>query len=89
MKIPFAFISLVLLLITGSLFLLSFKTTGADEVYQEYCASCHGADLEGGNAQSLVDGVWQFGDGDGYVRRNIQFGIPPPGHALLRNLSHI
>ena len=71
MKIPFAFISLVLLLITGSLFLLSFKTTGADEVYQEYCASCHGADLEGGNAHSLVDGVWQFDRAEEILRSSL------------------
>jgi len=79
MKIRFAYISIVVLLVTGSLFLLSFNKTGADELYKEYCASCHGVDLEGGNAQSLVDGVWQFGDGQGYVKRNIQFGIPHLG----------
>jgi glucose/arabinose dehydrogenase len=36
-------------------------------------------DLRGGNAQSLLDGVWQFGDGSGYVSRNIKFGIPHLG----------
>lgn len=85
-------LSLVLLFF-ASVFLSSCKQASADvtnsgsqsadmnalEIYQLYCASCHGADLRGGNAQSLVDGVWQFGDGDGYVRRNIQFGIPHLG----------
>lgn len=85
-------LSLVLLFF-ASVFLSSCKQARADgnnpgsqsadntalEIYQNYCASCHGADLRGGNAQSLVDGVWQFGDGDGYVRRNIQFGIPHLG----------
>ncbi|MDX2431866.1 MAG: PQQ-dependent sugar dehydrogenase [Bacteroides sp.] len=85
-------LSLVLLFL-GSVFLLSCKQARADgnnpgshfadksatEIYQLYCASCHGADLRGGNAQSLVDGVWQFGDGKGYVRRNIQFGVPHLG----------
>lgn len=48
-------------------------------LYVQYCATCHGTDLRGGNAQSLLDGVWQFGDGYGYVRRNIEYGIPHLG----------
>lgn len=61
----------------------------ASELYLQYCASCHGADLKGGNASDLVDGIWAFGDGRGYVRRNIQFGIPhlgmPSYEASLNN----
>jgi aldose sugar dehydrogenase len=48
------------------------------EIYQERCASCHGRDLRGGNAQSMVDGVWQFG-GPGSNFRNIKFGISAVG----------
>ena len=51
----------------------------AMELYNQYCANCHGTDLRGGNAQSLLDGIWQFGDGYGYVHRNIEFGIPHLG----------
>jgi len=51
----------------------------AKEIYDQYCSNCHGKDLRGGNAQSLLDGVWQFGDGSGYVTRNIKFGIPHLG----------
>jgi len=51
----------------------------AKEIYDQYCSNCHGTDLRGGNAQSLLDGVWQFGDGQGYVSRNIKFGIPHLG----------
>lgn len=83
----------IFILFLGSLFLPSCKQAKADgqgqasipgdrsapELYQQYCASCHGADLGGGNAQSLVDGIWQFGDGGGYISRNIQFGIPHLG----------
>ena len=47
--------------------------------YQEYCANCHGPKFQGGNAQSLVDGVWQFGGERGYLFRNIKFGIPHLG----------
>jgi len=53
--------------------------TGAALTYNSSCASCHGIDMRGGNAQSLIDGVWQFGDGSGYVSRNIKFGIPHLG----------
>lgn len=44
-------------------------------IYQKHCASCHGKDLTGGNAQSMVDGVWQYGAGRGSITRNIKFGI--------------
>ncbi len=44
-------------------------------VYQQHCASCHGRDLTGGNAQSMIDGVWQYGAGRGSITRNIKFGI--------------
>lgn len=43
------------------------------------CAACHGKDLTGGNAQSMVDGVWQFGSGEGSLFRNIKFGISAVG----------
>jgi glucose/arabinose dehydrogenase len=48
-------------------------------LYMDRCASCHGAKLQGGNAQSLVDAVWQFGADRGYVFRNIKYGIPHLG----------
>ncbi|WP_347839499.1 PQQ-dependent sugar dehydrogenase [uncultured Draconibacterium sp.] len=45
------------------------------QLYGQHCASCHGANLSGGNAASLIDRVWQFGAEDNYVFRNIKFGI--------------
>ena len=48
-------------------------------LYLARCASCHGERLQGGNTQSLVDGVWQFGSDRGYVFRNIKYGIPHLG----------
>lgn len=53
--------------------------SGAALLYSSSCASCHGPEMQGGNAQSLIDGIWQFGDGKGYVSRNIKFGIPHLG----------
>lgn len=68
-----------LILISAVAISISFKPmeTKEDPVdnYQEFCANCHGQDFQGGNAQSLVDGVWQFGDGNSYIFRNIKFGI--------------
>ncbi len=51
----------------------------AEALYQKHCSHCHGADLRGGNAQSMVDGIWQFGEGHNYIVRNIKFGIPHLG----------
>jgi len=66
-----------ILFITGfsisSLF-VNAQTNGA-ALYQQYCATCHGADLKGGNGGSLVDGIWQFGAADSYKFRNVKFGI--------------
>lgn len=50
-----------------------------EAIYLEKCASCHGVNLQGGNAQSMVDGFWQFGGGDGELHRNIKFGISAVG----------
>ncbi|QIA06282.1 PQQ-dependent sugar dehydrogenase [Draconibacterium halophilum] len=63
--------------ITGLLFFFSASVNAQDgaQLYGQNCASCHGANLGGGNAASLVDGIWQFGAEDGYVFRNIKFGI--------------
>lgn len=47
----------------------------ADVLYQKHCAHCHGKNFQGGNAQSLIDGIWQFGESNGAINRNIKFGI--------------
>ncbi|MDX8337624.1 PQQ-dependent sugar dehydrogenase [Draconibacterium sp. IB214405] len=62
---------------TGLLLFISITINAQDgaKLYGQNCASCHGANLGGGNAASLVDGIWQFGAEDGYVFRNIKFGI--------------
>ena len=50
-----------------------------EAIYAKHCASCHGRELRGGNAQSMVDGVWQFGSGRGDLVRNTKFGISSRG----------
>ena len=59
----------------GMLMPAGAQTKSGAALYQQHCAQCHGAEMQGGNAQSLVDGIWQFGAEDGYVTRNIKFGI--------------
>ncbi|MCC6796966.1 MAG: PQQ-dependent sugar dehydrogenase [Candidatus Hydrogenedentes bacterium] len=51
------------------------EAPNGEALYKQFCAQCHGPNLQGGNAQSMVDGVWQFGAGKGYVTRNIKHGI--------------
>ncbi|MBI1319581.1 MAG: c-type cytochrome [Candidatus Hydrogenedens sp.] len=51
----------------------------AAALYQQHCAQCHGADLRGGNASSMVDGVWNHGTGTGSYKRNIKHGLTHMG----------
>ena len=46
-------------------------TGSVDDLYQTYCASCHGAKLEGGQGSSLVDGVWKHGGSDAEITKSI------------------
>ncbi len=70
MKSQFLFLTVVFTLLIFSV----YGQNGA-ALYQQNCAQCHGADLNGGNATSLVDEIWQFGEGNSYIFRNIKFGI--------------
>jgi len=74
MKIKFeiTMLAIVIVFLTG--ISCSAQPDGA-ALYQQYCATCHGTDLKGGNGGSLVDGIWQFGAADSYKFRNVKFGI--------------
>lgn len=50
----------------------------AEADYMQFCATCHGVDLRGNQAQSLIDGVWLYGSGNS-IYRNIKFGISAAG----------
>ncbi|MCF7863329.1 MAG: PQQ-dependent sugar dehydrogenase [Kiritimatiellales bacterium] len=58
---------------------LSAMGQDAATLYQTHCATCHGDKFQGGAAQSLADGIWQFGAGAGYIIQNIKYGIPHLG----------
>jgi glucose/arabinose dehydrogenase len=63
-------IALLVLIAAGS-----SSGQNADVLYQKHCSHCHGGNFQGGNAQSLVDGIWQYGESKGHILRNIKFGI--------------
>lgn len=75
--IVFSFI--VLFGIYCSLYSAAPQPSEGRRLYDQYCASCHGINLQGGNAQSLVDKVWQFGEGRGYLMQSIKYGLPHLG----------
>jgi glucose/arabinose dehydrogenase len=49
------------------------------KVYAESCAACHGATLRGGQAASLVDDAWTYGEDDASLARSIREGQPEAG----------
>lgn len=46
------------------------------QLVTELCAGCHGPNLAGGTAPSLIDDVWKFGSDDASVLRAIREGFP-------------
>ena len=54
------------------------------EVFAERCAACHGAQLQGGQAKSLLDDEWRYGGDDATLATSIRegrldAGMPPFG----------
>ena len=47
--------------------------------YLKHCAGCHGKDMSGGSASSLVDGEWQFGDSPAEIAEVIKHGLVKDG----------
>ena len=58
-----------------------------NEIYAENCASCHGEQMEGGLAPSMLDDAWLRGGDDESLARSIREGLPengmPPWAGLL------
>ncbi len=50
-----------------------------EALYRQYCATCHGLDVRGGNAGSLFDDRWEFGSRPEQIRANIVEGIEDMG----------
>ncbi len=52
---------------------------GGEEVYNTFCFTCHGANLEGGIGQSFLDDVWIHGGTPEEVIHTIVNGVPEKG----------
>jgi glucose/arabinose dehydrogenase len=61
-------------------------TVAAWAVYDQYCVACHGRNLEGGSARSLVDGDWKFGRDDASIVETITQGRPGTAMAAFGGL---
>lgn len=48
----------------------------AQKLYKKHCGSCHGKEMEGGMAGSLLDDEWLLGDSDKHINQAISKGIP-------------
>ena len=48
----------------------------AERLYQTYCASCHGVNMEGAQHTALIKEDWQYGRDRNRMRSRIAFGIP-------------
>lgn len=53
---------------------LAFGQEG-ETIYNTYCAGCHGSQLQGNTASTLIKTDWPYGRGKGAIVRNIKFGI--------------
>lgn len=59
--------------------LQDISTLKGKALFTQTCAPCHGPELQGGIAQSLVDGIWQYGDNKTNMMRHIKNGITQVG----------
>lgn len=56
------------------------------KVYAEICANCHGADLSGGQAPSMLDDVWTYGSDDASMAKVIREGVLEKGMPAFNSL---
>src|SRR5262245_38882721 len=47
--------------------------------YAELCSNCHGKNLEGAQAPSMLDDVWVHGGDDESIAKSIRNGFPEKG----------
>lgn len=64
----------LLLFLTNTLAAQKENTPGA-EVYMNYCSACHGKNLEGGQAPSLLTTKWKHGDSKKAIMQTIRKGV--------------
>jgi len=70
----------LLLLFTAAVAPAQIQRPGkVNATYAQLCASCHGANLQGGLAPSMLDDVWASGGDDESLARSIRLGNPEKG----------
>jgi len=60
------------------------SVAAGQQLYRRYCASCHGANAEGGAGNDLIpaapdltDKEWKHGSSDGEIFAVVKNGVPP------------
>lgn len=86
MKKLFTAILLVGFLVIVTIGFSELETDLGEKNYHQYCATCHGANFQGGLGKSLVDGKWQFGDKDSDMANNIKSGFPQNGMPAFKDV---
>jgi aldose sugar dehydrogenase len=71
--------TLAALAFTCSAHAQQFRTGQVADSYAQNCASCHGANLQGGSAPSMLDDVWSVGGDPESLARAIRDGVPEKG----------
>ncbi len=71
--------ALLALLATSPLAAQGRSGREVSQIFAEQCASCHGKELAGGQAQSLLDDTWRFGGDDRSLAEGIRGGHPDAG----------
>jgi glucose/arabinose dehydrogenase len=73
-------ITLCLLLVSAPFVSAQIQRPGMiNEKYAQFCASCHGARMEGASAPSMLDDIWASGGDDESLARSIRVGNPEKG----------
>jgi len=60
--------------------------TPIDTTYRNFCANCHGSNMEGGMGGSLIDGNWEHGQTDSHIAAVISDGLPDLGMPSFQGL---
>ena len=55
------------------------RTGKVADLYKENCASCHGDQMQGASAPSMLDDIWLNGGDDDSLARSIRNGFPDRG----------
>ena len=55
------------------------RTGAVAETYEQLCSACHGSQLQGGSAPSMLDEQWLAGGDDASLTKSIREGYPDKG----------